>query len=80
MRMSAGGGSKGRGFQGVVRASAADEVDEGVSEAGRAVEETKQSVGDKAQEAKQSFSSTVEDFKTVVGKAQSHAEETASKV
>lgn len=43
------------------------------SEAGRGVEEAKE-------KSKQSFSDKVEDMKTVVGKAQSHAGETANKV
>jgi len=53
--------------------SSADEVDEVASEAGRGVEEAKD-------KSKQSFSNKVEDMKTVVGKAQSHAGETANKV
>jgi hypothetical protein len=82
----------------VARASAsgADEpldykVDKAASEAGREVDETKQSVGSaaedlkdkassEAEEGKQSLGSTVEDFKRKAGETKSHAEDTASKV
>lgn len=69
------------------RASASDEVDEAANEAERRLEDSKQraasSLDDlkaKSSDSKQSFSNTVEDFKIVAGKAQSHAQETASKV
>jgi len=68
------------------RASASDEVDEAANEAQRRLDDSKQraasSLDDlkaKSSDSKQSFSNTVEDFKIVAGKAQSHAQETANK-